>query len=71
MLRRVFAEMPEQDRAATGWRFHQRGKRIEPFTLGGPAAFLDFGFNALASAAIPSSASLLGQHCRKDQADHL
>ena len=39
---RVFTEMAEQDGAATGGGFDQRGKRIQPCPVPGAAVFRDF-----------------------------
>src|SRR5439155_21729785 len=36
-LRRIFAEVTEQDRAPAAGRLHQRRKRIEPLALDGAA----------------------------------
>src|SRR5206468_6500261 len=49
-LGRVLAEMAEQDRAAAGRRFDERGERVQAFALARTALRLDFGFDALAGA---------------------
>src|SRR5437763_9570227 len=40
-LRRIFAEVTEQDRAAAAGRLDQRRERVQPFSLGRTAFGLD------------------------------
>src|SRR5206468_3593569 len=49
-LRRVFAEVTEQDRAPAAGRLHQRRQRVEPLALGGTAIRFHLLLNPLAGA---------------------
>src|SRR5438270_6669200 len=50
MLRRVFAEVPEQDRAPAAGSLDQRRERIQPLALGGAAVGFHLLLNALPGA---------------------